>query len=263
MTKPPKMTLAEFYEKIRANQLVLSFSSLSRLYESPRTFKEYFTEPFEQTDSMVLGSLIHCLILQPEKYDSEYLLKPANANKSSNANKKRLEAFEAILGDRTPISETQLKTAKEVAAKVLSNPKTNPYLIGEKEVREYFEIEGVPMVKVCDIINDFGIVDIKSGENRNARKFSRKAIYDYMYHLQAAIYTHNSERLFYILAVDSKGYSCPHIFSEERLQDGRELLSKLLAAYRSLSFDFIVGGNESVWDSEVTYWMPEGYNTIY
>jgi hypothetical protein len=267
MEKPPKFTAQEFYDKTRSNELVLSFSSISRLAKSPRHFREYFTEPFKQTPSIIWGQLVHTLVLEPEKYDQRYLVQPENANKSSNKNKAVLAQFEAVLGNRTPITAKQLETAKAVVERIYSKPfymggraiDLSLFLQGEKEKRFTTIIDEVPFIGVVDVENDFGITDLKSTADAECRSFARKAIWDFNYHLQAHIYNRYNNKAFFILAFDADGYTSIHTFGEYRMQEAAEKLKMLLDAYRSLCIESLE--NPNIWDLEYEYWNG-GYNVI-
>lgn len=73
-TKKTEMQLVEeFYE----NKLFLSYSALSLLKYSPRAYyKKYVLKKEEDTQSenMLRGSLIHCLLLEPQNFGEKYVI---------------------------------------------------------------------------------------------------------------------------------------------------------------------------------------------
>ena len=53
-----------------------SFSAMKELFKSPLHFWKYFEIKKPQTPAMILGSCIHCAILEPEKFHEKYLADP-------------------------------------------------------------------------------------------------------------------------------------------------------------------------------------------
>ena len=255
------MTQEAFYNAVRANTLEVSFSSLSRLMDSPRHFAEYFTAERKQTDSMILGDAIHTGLLQPEKFLQKFAVQPKNANNSSKANKARLAAFVAELGYRTPISETDFATCEKIVSTMLRNKGFTDLLVGEKEHRFSTTIDGVPVCGVCDVQNDFGVVDLKYTQTAKPKKFERKAIYDFRYDLQGAIYTIANPRPFFILAVDDECYWITFSFDASRIEQATKTLIELLNTYKKLQAALRDGVD--MFDKGYEYYLPNGYYTIY
>lgn len=56
------------YELIRA----VNFSSLKHIAVSPKLYRWRLEHPQPRTDDMTIGSAIHCLLLEPGKFDSRY-----------------------------------------------------------------------------------------------------------------------------------------------------------------------------------------------
>lgn len=52
----------------------ISNSQLSAFKRSPAHWLHYITEKRVQTPAMVLGSVAHCLALEPENFDKEFFL---------------------------------------------------------------------------------------------------------------------------------------------------------------------------------------------
>lgn len=72
-----------FYEK----QFYFSPSGLNKLLFSPRAFyKHYILEQKEETisSSLVGGKLLHCLLLEPEKFNDNFIITPGKLPSDSN-----------------------------------------------------------------------------------------------------------------------------------------------------------------------------------
>lgn len=71
--KDPRMLEDEFYAK----QFDFSYSSLSKLLYAPNVFYRQYVlgeKDTEQSKSMLEGSIIHCLLLNPELFDEQYVI---------------------------------------------------------------------------------------------------------------------------------------------------------------------------------------------
>ena len=78
MTKTENLQMeTEFY----ADKFYFSYSSLNKLMYSPQLFyRDYILKQREEETSPALlqGKLIHCLVLEPDAFDSKFLLLPSN-----------------------------------------------------------------------------------------------------------------------------------------------------------------------------------------
>jgi exodeoxyribonuclease VIII len=59
-------------------------------------------EPHKQTEALLLGSLLHCLVLEPDKYDALYAVEPEGIDRRTNAGKEAAAAHAlASIGKET------------------------------------------------------------------------------------------------------------------------------------------------------------------
>jgi hypothetical protein len=226
--------------------------------KSPRHFLQYHTEQKEATKSMIFGSLVHCLILTPHLVDSLFAVKPENANKASNANKAILEEFEALTVGKEAVSNEDYKKALQVADTVLKDEHFKTLLTGEKEKPFEFDYLGVKIKGVYDIYNDFaGVSDLKYTADCAPDVFSRKAVRDFKYHLQGAIYTHQNRTSYTILAVDSDLFTNIFTFNEDILEAGFRLFDKWVKIYKQ--FQEKTAKMPQIWDVGYLAYNPEGF----
>ena len=52
----------------------LSYSSLKNFAESPEMFIQYCLQERKQTDAMLFGTIVHCLVLEPMEFDKRYFV---------------------------------------------------------------------------------------------------------------------------------------------------------------------------------------------
>jgi hypothetical protein len=252
------MTKSEFLERVAANKMHLSYSSILALMKSPKHFLKYHTEKKEPTPSMIFGSLVHALVLQPDNVPNMFAIKPQNANKASNANKETLAQFEAQQAGRMAVSESDFIQAQQIANAIYEDETCNALLLGECEKRFEYERSGVLLKGVYDIYHEFaGITDLKYTADAKPAKFAKKAMYEFYYYLQAAIYSVENSTSYTILAVDSDCYTSTIVFGEDIIQSGFRLLDKWIMQYKKLQER--TEKEPQIWDCGYSFYYPNGY----
>ena len=118
----------EFAALMDQNKIKLSFTALKEFCTSPLAFLRYKMRDKTSTDAMILGSLFHCLVLEPSKFKKKYVvLKKAkgfeanNWSKAENKKKKELVYASAKETNKIVITESQLLAALDKKDALLSN----------------------------------------------------------------------------------------------------------------------------------------------
>lgn len=201
----------------------------------------------EPTPAMVMGSLVHTLVLEPEKFEAEYIVAP-DISRRSNAGKEAWLAFEREAGSRQIISQEQLDEARKVVSAVRGHPFAGPALSGGKAEQSYFWHDPLTGDVLCKCRPDYvrkmvsGVVllDLKTTDDASPEAFSR-ACANFGYHVSAAMsmdgYEHatGTRPLAYKFVVVEK--SAPYAVAvyelEERaIQKGRDIYQDALCLYR-------------------------------
>lgn len=166
-------------------------SQLFKMRKSPAHFKEGLEAPLEKTKALILGSAFHCLVLEPDKFDSEYCVMPQNYDGRTAAGRVfKLAAEERNLQIIT-YEEYEMLTG--MATSVLSDPYCQLLLSGEKETSYYWTDEDTGVKVKCrpdcrtDLKSCSVVVDLKSCENAQIDAFIRD-IFKYGYDLQPPQY---------------------------------------------------------------------------
>jgi exodeoxyribonuclease VIII len=196
------------YHAIKA----LSNSSLSVLKRSPAEFyKRFVTGEMkgQETDAMLLGSAVHMLALEPERFDAEYRIEsgPFNATtgKPFGRDTKKFEAWldeEKNFDDRKILIKSEFENSLAIARAFQSHPVIAAIMASRAEKlfeSEYsMEYESLTMGRgalvdlKCKI--DFVcpserlIIDLKTTSDPSPYAWSWSAE-DFGYHRQAAIYS--------------------------------------------------------------------------
>lgn len=161
------------------NKLALSSSNMKLILDSPKSY--YYVNKYgnEQTQALRSGWLLHCAVLEPQKY-SELKFIPVKS-KNTKAYKLAVEEFGQVFTQTEKEETERLVDAlfkNERALELLSDSKTEVPAIGE--------IFGKPFRGKADVLkNKGGIVDLKT--TVDVQNFDKSA-YRYKYFLQVYIY---------------------------------------------------------------------------
>lgn len=160
------------------NKLALSSSSIKLLVDSPK--KYYYITKYGQSESQGLrdGTLLHTLILEPEKWDKFHFVDVKSKN--SKAYK------DAKIEYGTVYTSVEKENAERVADAVLKNTEAVSLLNkSEFEVPMIGNVMGMPFRGKADILGENRICDIKTTSDIKAFPYSAKK---YGYDIQVYIY---------------------------------------------------------------------------
>jgi hypothetical protein len=190
-------------------------ASLLKSASSPRALQKYLETDREPSASMILGSLFHNLLLEPESPD--FVVAP-EVDKRTKAGKEALAEFEAQAEGKMVVTADQYMTAKEMLASLevdgwtlhpFAETETSCYHEGKKARFDAF-------LEPCDEFPNGIIWDVKTSKASDFKGFQRSC-YDYSYDLQAWWYCHlfelefGSFPEFRFLAIET---ASPHIWQE-------------------------------------------------
>lgn len=206
----------------------------------------------EDTVSLRLGHAFHLSILEPERFEKEFVILPANCQSGTKANPNKgmaanLAAFKAQCeaDNQLIITPKEFDNIREMRAVIQSDQEALDLLSdGEAEVSGYFVDQeyDIPCKIRIDWINkkEKIIVDLKSCAD--ARHFPfRKAAFDFGDDLQAFMYllgvteiTGEAHNDFTFICVESKGYHGLRIYEadEEMQQTGYAKYQKAIVLYK-------------------------------
>ena len=186
----------------------LSNSSLSVLKRSPAEFHARFiakTLKTEETDAMRLGSAVHMLALEPERFDSEYAIVEGPINPSTgNPYGRDTKKFQVWLDQEMMQQTRKVLLASEFSesieiAKAFQSHSNIVSIMASKTEKVYergyemaYLVDGQDPIRLkckpdCVIPSEGLIIDLKttSDPHPDVWKWSAE---EYGYHRQAAIY---------------------------------------------------------------------------
>lgn len=152
-----------------------------------------------ETPAMRLGTLAHACILEPDRWMSDFVVKPEGVDRRTKEGKEAWAAFEASANGREIIPAEAATCAENMACAVYSHPAAARLLKGAKTEVSMAWDDGVTGVRCkgrIDAVSAFAniIVDLKTCKDASPDGFA-KHIANYAYHVQAAHYLDGFETL--------------------------------------------------------------------
>lgn len=253
----------------------LSYSSLSAFRESPRDFINYKMGIKEETDAMLYGAMLHCLVLEPEEFESRYHV----LDDGDICNQ---------IGGAKPRATKAYKEWKEVAMQEASGRilvETNDYLMAKITADNIFHnraarkvLNMAPMREVpvqWEYLN-FKFKGYKDGEgpecifdlkvmpSANPKKVDREIVDRWLY-VQAAMYCYGSGgyKPYYIIAVDKKNGVCVKQLHQKLVEQGMEEYDQTLKQFNhciltdawNQSYDFYAERGDGIHVCEKPNWL--------
>ncbi len=167
--------------------------SMLREMAHPRTpahfrarYIDKITGPEEETPAMILGTLTHRVILEPETCENAFHVKPPEMKFTTKDGIAWRDAHQ----DRPIITSDQAASMLGMRESVLANPIARKFI--ERSLREqniFADDDGIRLKARLDLLPDSGnaLADLKTCESADDISFS-KSIDSYAYHYQAGFY---------------------------------------------------------------------------
>jgi len=221
-----------------------SMMSVLAKRNGPQLFDGYYVSKTlaipEQTESMALGEMVHCLVLEPEEFPHRFIIKPAGLDRRTKEGKASYANL--LASGKTVASLDDYETAEGCANAILTHDSlavlNQPAMI---EKRIDFELDGVPMRCKPDWVDlDLQlIIDVKTTQDASPNGFAKSAG-DFGYYRQAWIYreavrlqTGIDCRFLFACVETTKPYSVAcYEPSEAMMRAGENDAMSLLAEYR-------------------------------
>ncbi|GHE35134.1 PD-(D/E)XK nuclease-like domain-containing protein [Sphingobacterium griseoflavum] len=216
-------------DKYQRGELYLSYSSLSNFRKSPKHFVNYKLFGTDDTDSILLGKVLHCLVLEPQNFDKTYAIAP-ECDRRTKDGKATYNAFLESSKDKTVVSNSIYTSAVEMAISVLSNEQSKALLDSAlfKEKRVDWERHGFKFLSFLDAEGEDYVVDLKSMPDADPKKVQREILSRCLW-LQGGMYLEaiDQDKDYYIIAVDKKGNVSVHLLMKSLIEYGKSEFKRL------------------------------------
>jgi exodeoxyribonuclease VIII len=213
----------------------MSYSALKAFAKSPNHYIQYIEGTHETTPAMLLGQAIHCLILEPHKFNDSFAISP-QVDRRTNDGKASWALFLDSAQDKNILTPAEFDKAALIADITKENYFANQLLDRCKEFEVYKEagIYGMQFKGIADAVASTYIVDIKTCSDASPDGFMRQA-HNLHYHLQAAIYRHIfGVNLFYWIAVETTAPHNVQVYrqSDRAFEQANKFLANLVSSFR-------------------------------
>ena len=154
---------------------------LTSVIKCPYTWKHQ--GPMKETPALIEGRVQHCVILELDKFDEEFVIEP-NVDRRTKAGKEEYEDFKAGIGDRTPIKQDMYDVCMD-RRKVVEE--YVPHGTHKVELTVCFYWHNHPFKARFDWYDGKNVWDLKTARDASPRGF-KNAINSFNYYMQAALY---------------------------------------------------------------------------
>lgn len=171
----------------------ISHSKLKDIRKSPAYFRYRLSRPIEETEPMLLGTLIHAMVLEPDTVSDRFILMDEKIDRRTKAGKEAWAALQEGSGEKRVINQQMTDTARRVCDSVMSDAHASMLVndcieSGSVEEEFYFDWDGVECKSKLDgVTSDGEVVDLKTTRDADPELFCLE-IYKRYYHTQAAFY---------------------------------------------------------------------------
>lgn len=216
-----------------------SKSLLDQMDKSPAHGLEWYHGADESTPALEFGSAAHCAILEPERFEIEYAVRPDFGDGRTKVAKEARAAWELENGGKTALSHTSLEHITGMSASVNAHPVAGKLFHGgdaELTIAWMDPDSGVDCKGRLDYYRSGVVVDLKTTLDASPRGFARSAA-EYRYHVQAAMYLQGLQACgeqpkgFIFVAVEKLPPYAVGVYElrEEDLQKGYDAVARNLA----------------------------------
>lgn len=195
----------------------LSYSSIKEFAKSPKHYLEYINKPkFPPTDAMKIGSMVHCMLLQPDLFNVNYVVAP-EINKRTNAGKEEWANLLLANEGKEIVSLEDYNLCVRLYEGCIKNNKIkfaiNACYDFEQEWKS--DIFDLPYRGFYDGVSDEYILEVKTTNDANPKS----VMYDFYkrkYHIQAALYyIASGKRIQYLIIESSYPYLSYLAFADD------------------------------------------------
>jgi len=222
----------------------LNWSALKGYSKTPAHYLEAVKNPMTQTPAMLVGSALHCMVLDgTEKFAESYAVAPV-CDKRTKAGKELFNDFTAANGDKEILTPEQALIVYEMASSVLNHPTARKILTlctqTELSVTWKNDETGLDCKGRIDAYNPTNglVVDLKTTDDASPGAFAR-TVAKFAYHGQAAFYldgmlsagAYATQFLFIVVEKTAPFAVAVYVADESMIDAGRLLVSEYLARH--------------------------------
>lgn len=271
----PDIFMSDIVSQLLKGEMRLSYSALCAFKESPAKFVEYKMKQKVTTDAMLFGSMVHCLLLEPQDFDNRYFTfdDTEKIREIGGGNPRNTKVYKewkaeklAEAGDRLAVDPQDYQRALRIAGNVRNNRAAAKVLrlCPRHEVPVKWDYKNFSFHGFIDGDGDEATFDLKICADATPKKFQRTLV-DMDYHMQGAMYQCGNGRVkrHYMIAADSDGGVSVHLLHDKLIEKGMEEYDRLVGRFNECilseawdqSFDFWSDRYDGIFVAEAPNWM--------
>jgi exodeoxyribonuclease VIII len=246
----------------------VNFSTMKHISKSPLHYKHASEVPQLPTSAMRIGKAVHCAILEPDKFESDYTFW-AESRRGKDWN-----LFKAENSHKEILTIGELTTVTSMSESVRNHRCSNNLLLGgECEVTVVWTdaSTGLKCKARIDYIDTEKeiLIDLKTTKDASSQKFTRD-FFNYQYHAQLAHYRKGVQSVLggdfcaMVIAVENTApfdvvpYKISHDALSKGISTTKEWMTKIKGCTRS---DRWRGISDDVLEINTPSWMADEEQT--
>lgn len=228
----------------------LSYSSLKEFAKSPAHYIEYLRKQRTSTPATLFGSMVHCLLLEPAKFNEQFAVMKDIDRRTKDGKEEYAKFLEESKGKEV-VANDQYMDAVQLVNKAFSQKHIHDAIGGcfsyEKEWKK--EIHGLPFRGFFDGEAEDYILEIKTANDASPKTIIRD-FFDRSYHIQAALYNQVSggKNIKYVIIETKPPYTIA------LASPTQEFIDKGISDIERLANSFKVCMENELWDMSYEYY---------
>ena len=223
----------------------ISRSGLMEFKRSPHHFwyKRYnpVLDVNSNSPALCLGDLVHTLVLEPHKFDDEFIVQP-KLDRRTNAGKFMFNQFQATVAGRVPVTYEQVELANVMKVAVLGDKFASELLSYDSLIENsiYFthKLTGIQCKVRPDVWLPGIVLDLKTSNDASFKAFQNSAV-KFGYFLQAGMIHQafeslgkNLEKFIFIVVEKDAPYAvATYVLDDEAIDFGVCQFNSLMKSY--------------------------------
>lgn len=154
-----------------------------------KTMRDTGIGAVKQSEDMIFGSMVHCLLLTPGLFDSEFYVCPT-VDRRTKAGKEIYDGAMSMAGVRTVVNSELYDRARDCVERVQQNKQAMELLISCTNESSYFwkcAYSGLDFRARVDAVSADYMIEVKTSRSASPSAFERQA-YNMFYDISAAHY---------------------------------------------------------------------------
>ncbi len=237
----------------------LSYSSLKEFAKSPKHYVNYVLAKREPSKEMNFGSLIHCLLLYPDKLNEQFAVMPS-VDRRTKEGKDIYNKFVEDSNGKICVGQDELDEANSIVDSVMTTTAAKSYIEQCYEFEKEFRstVGGLPFRGFVDGISDNFILEVKTASDGSPESIIRD-FFNRKYYLQAGLYNivHNLPVVYLVIETKAPYNSLISKATDRYIDQGKNEISSLIDKFKyCMDVTGFNQGYEAMLDKEFSIDLP-------